>query len=378
MPWRSPPRRSWCRATGASKPTRSAPISRSARRAARRRQGRRRRQGAVCDRPVPGRAAELPGRPAGRHGGRESRSSAASSSRATSASRTSSSPRKSSRSRAARCRARRCSPTSSASSTSTAATAAMTSRVDAEDHRPPEQPRRPGVRDQRGRQDHRQGDHLRRQSRLFQLAPEGRHQDLAKQHPELPQDQQSLRSRPRRVGPRPVAPLVPEERLCRRADRLGGRRIRSRAGRASSSPSRSRKASTTASARSTSSRTCATSIPARCAASCASLPGGTYNAEDVEKSIEEMTIELSKRGYAFAQVRPRGDRNYRDAPDLDRVRGRGGRARLYRADQCARQHPHARLRDPARVRYRGGRRLQPRAGRPRGTAAEEPRLLQVA
>ena len=38
--------------------------------------------------------------------------------------------------------------------------------------------------------------------------------------------------------------------------------------------------------------------------------GGTYNAEDVEKSIEEMTIELSKRGYAFAQVRPRGDRNY--------------------------------------------------------------------
>ena len=39
-------------------------------------------------------------------------------------------------------------------------------------------------------------------------------------------------------------------------------------------------------------------------------PGGTYNAEDVEKSVEEMTIEMSKRGYAFAQVRPRGDRNY--------------------------------------------------------------------
>ena len=38
--------------------------------------------------------------------------------------------------------------------------------------------------------------------------------------------------------------------------------------------------------------------------------GGTYNAEDVEKSVEEMTIELSKRGYAFAQIRPRGDRNY--------------------------------------------------------------------
>jgi outer membrane protein insertion porin family len=39
-------------------------------------------------------------------------------------------------------------------------------------------------------------------------------------------------------------------------------------------------------------------------------PGATYNAELVEKSVEEMTIEMSKRGYAFAQVRPRGERNY--------------------------------------------------------------------
>jgi outer membrane protein insertion porin family len=38
--------------------------------------------------------------------------------------------------------------------------------------------------------------------------------------------------------------------------------------------------------------------------------GGVYNAEAVEKSVEEMTIEMSKRGYAFAQVRPRGERNY--------------------------------------------------------------------
>ena len=38
--------------------------------------------------------------------------------------------------------------------------------------------------------------------------------------------------------------------------------------------------------------------------------GGTYNAELIEKSTEEMTIEVSKRGYAFAQVRPRGDRNF--------------------------------------------------------------------
>ena len=39
-------------------------------------------------------------------------------------------------------------------------------------------------------------------------------------------------------------------------------------------------------------------------------PGGTYNAELVEKSVEEMTIEMSRRGYAFATVRPRGDRNF--------------------------------------------------------------------
>ena len=39
-------------------------------------------------------------------------------------------------------------------------------------------------------------------------------------------------------------------------------------------------------------------------------PGGTYNAELVEKSVEEMTIEMSRRGYAFSTVRPRGDRNF--------------------------------------------------------------------
>jgi len=38
--------------------------------------------------------------------------------------------------------------------------------------------------------------------------------------------------------------------------------------------------------------------------------GGIYNAELLEKSTEEMTVEMSKRGYAFAQVRPRGDRNF--------------------------------------------------------------------
>jgi len=38
--------------------------------------------------------------------------------------------------------------------------------------------------------------------------------------------------------------------------------------------------------------------------------GNVYNADMVEKSVEAMTIEAAKRGYAFASVRPRGDRNF--------------------------------------------------------------------
>ncbi len=38
--------------------------------------------------------------------------------------------------------------------------------------------------------------------------------------------------------------------------------------------------------------------------------GDVYNAEALEKSIEEMTIEAARQGYAFAAVRPRADRDY--------------------------------------------------------------------
>ena len=38
--------------------------------------------------------------------------------------------------------------------------------------------------------------------------------------------------------------------------------------------------------------------------------GALYNVELVEKSVEEMQIEASRRGYAFAVVRPGGDRNF--------------------------------------------------------------------
>lgn len=41
----------------------------------------------------------------------------------------------------------------------------------------------------------------------------------------------------------------------------------------------------------------------------ATSAGDTYNAEAVEKSLVNLTTEVSRRGYAFAQVRPRGDRD---------------------------------------------------------------------
>ena len=37
--------------------------------------------------------------------------------------------------------------------------------------------------------------------------------------------------------------------------------------------------------------------------------GSVYNAEAVEKTVENMSIEVARRGYPFAVVRPRGDRN---------------------------------------------------------------------
>jgi outer membrane protein insertion porin family len=38
-------------------------------------------------------------------------------------------------------------------------------------------------------------------------------------------------------------------------------------------------------------------------------PGRVYNADAIEKSVEEATIEVARMGYPFASVRPRGERN---------------------------------------------------------------------
>jgi outer membrane protein insertion porin family len=39
-------------------------------------------------------------------------------------------------------------------------------------------------------------------------------------------------------------------------------------------------------------------------------PGNVYNADLIEKTVEDITIDVAKRGYPFATVKPRGDRDY--------------------------------------------------------------------
>ncbi|WP_181707123.1 outer membrane protein assembly factor BamA [Chthonobacter rhizosphaerae] len=39
-------------------------------------------------------------------------------------------------------------------------------------------------------------------------------------------------------------------------------------------------------------------------------PGDVYNATAVEETLEDITVAVAARGYAFVQVRPRGDRDY--------------------------------------------------------------------
>jgi outer membrane protein insertion porin family len=39
-------------------------------------------------------------------------------------------------------------------------------------------------------------------------------------------------------------------------------------------------------------------------------PGNVYNADLVERTVEDLTIDVAKRGYPFASVKPRGDRDF--------------------------------------------------------------------
>jgi outer membrane protein insertion porin family len=48
--------------------------------------------------------------------------------------------------------------------------------------------------------------------------------------------------------------------------------------------------------------------PAALRAALKAAPGSVYNADAVDKTIEALTVQLSKSGYAFAQARPRAER----------------------------------------------------------------------
>src|SRR6185437_12149427 len=39
-------------------------------------------------------------------------------------------------------------------------------------------------------------------------------------------------------------------------------------------------------------------------------PGNVYNADLVQKTVEDLTVDVAKRGYPFASVKPRGDRDF--------------------------------------------------------------------
>jgi outer membrane protein insertion porin family len=71
--------------------------------------------------------------------------------------------------------------------------------------------------------------------------------------------------------------------------------------------------------------------PARLRSTIQVHAGGVYNADGVQSSVEKMSIELAKSGYAFAQVRPRGDRNFQSRTiDLTFVIDQGVRAYIER------------------------------------------------
>ncbi len=61
--------------------------------------------------------------------------------------------------------------------------------------------------------------------------------------------------------------------------------------------------------------------------------GSLYNVESVEKSTEEMQIEASRRGYAFAAGSSRRRPQLRSAHRLRRIQRRRRAAHLYRAHQ---------------------------------------------
>ena len=105
-------------------------------------------------------------------------------------------------------------------------------------------------------------------------------------------------------------------------------------------------------------------------------PGDWYDGDAVERTTQAIEDDLQRRGFAFIEVTPRIARNTCQAHRQSGVRRGAGPARLCRAHQHHRQHPHRGQGHPPRVPARGGRRLQ-RLGDPQDPpAAAGSRLFQ--
>ena len=76
--------------------------------------------------------------------------------------------------------------------------------------------------------------------------------------------------------------------------------------------------------------------------------GEIYDASEVDKSVEQITLQAGKLGFAFAQVRPSAERDPEEQDDRPRLQGSGGTARLYRADRDRRQRSNPGQGRPAR------------------------------
>ncbi|MFO1183968.1 MAG: outer membrane protein assembly factor BamA [Bauldia sp.] len=62
-------------------------------------------------------------------------------------------------------------------------------------------------------------------------------------------------------------------------------------------------------------------------------PGHLFNATDLDKTLQDITIRLAQSGFAFATVNPRGDRNYRNSTiDLTYLVDEGPRVYIERID----------------------------------------------
>ena len=242
------------------------------------------------------------------------------------------------------------------------------------------------VRDQGGREARSAADPLHRQQCVRGKQAQRRDQERRDQSAELPPRQRRLQCRPHRRRPRPPAPLLSRPRLCRRARALGrelrggqeGHRahVRDRGRPAlSPGPRRGRIGSQI--------RRCGRAQPLPAHASGRDLQcrcreqdrrGCDHRARQKRRTV------CRRAGPQRARARFRGLRECRGRRDgnyQSRLRRRTRQTRLCRAHRHSRRHQDARRGDPARIRFRRRRRLQPRAGRARRTPAEGAGLFQV-